>query len=142
MTDAKKPQGKRKSGTEAPTGKRPFDIEEAVRRLREATAPYPKAALFELYPEGYNSVFEILVACILSIRTRDETTLPASRQLFARARTPAGMTALTPREIDTLISACTFHEAKAPQIHAIARRAVDEYGGALPCDPAVLLSFH
>ena len=44
-------------------------------------------------------------------------------------------------EIDALIGACTFHETKARHIHAIARRCVDEHGGALPCDEAVLLSF-
>ena len=78
--------GRKQSGA-AP--KQPFDVETAVERLREAVAPYPKAALFELFAEGHTSVFEILIACIISIRTRDETTLPVARQLFARARTPA-----------------------------------------------------
>src|SRR3954468_9164691 len=99
--------------------KRPFDIEEAIPLLREAVAPYPKAALFELAAEGYRSVFEILVACILSIRTRDETSLPAARALFAEARTPAELAALPVARIDRLISACTFHEAKAKTIRAI-----------------------
>ncbi|MER3404253.1 MAG: DNA lyase, partial [Chloroflexota bacterium] len=43
-------------------------------------------------------------------------------------------------EIDRLIGACTFHEAKARQIAAIARRAVAEYGGSLPCEEQVLRS--
>ena len=118
------------------------NIQVAVRRLREAVKPYPKAALFELAAEGHGSVFEQLVACILSIRTRDEVTLPTARRLFARARTPAEVAGLAPEEIDRLIGACSFHEPKARQIHAIARRAVAEYGGTLPCDPDVLLSFH
>src|SRR5207302_9696094 len=75
------------------------------------------------------------------IRTRDETTLPTARRLFARARTPAEVAALTPKQLDALIADCTFHEAKAPQIHAIARRAVAEFGGTIPCEPDVLLSF-
>ncbi len=76
---------KRASGRERKkaTRKRPFDIEEAMPHLRAAVAPYPKAALFELAAEGHTSVFEILVACIISIRTRDETTLPVARGLFA-----------------------------------------------------------
>jgi endonuclease-3 len=140
MTEAKKPGGKGTTGTEPATGKRPFNIEEAIRLLREATAPYPKAALFELFAQGHTSVFEILVACIISIRTRDETTLPVARRLFARAHTPAEVERLTPEEIDALIGDCTFHEPKARQIRDIARRAVAEHGGTLPCDPAVLLS--
>jgi endonuclease-3 len=139
MSGAKKPRGKKVS--EPPPGKEPFDIEEAMRLLREATAPYPKAALFELYAEGHTSVFEILVACIISIRTRDETTLPVARGLFAKARTPAEVAALSEPEIDRLIGACTFHEPKAKTIRDIARRTALEHGGTLPCDPDVLLSF-
>jgi endonuclease-3 len=121
--------------------KKPFDVPLAVERLREAVRPYPKAALFELAAEGHGSLFEILVACIISIRTRDETTLPVARKLFAVAHTPAEVARLTPNEIDALIGACTFHEPKAKQIHDIARRAVVEHGGTLPCDRDVLLSF-
>src|SRR4051794_22449093 len=121
--------------------KRPFDVEEAIRLLQEATAPYPKAALFELYAEGFESVFEILAACIVSIRTRDETTLPVSRALFAVARTPAQMAALSEQEIDALIGRCTFHEPKARTIRTIAREAVEKHGGSLPCDRETLLGF-
>ncbi len=122
--------------------KRPFDIEAALPRLRKAVEPYPRAALFELATEGYDSAFEILVACIISIRTRDETTVPTARRLFAQARTPAEVTALSEAALDRLISACTFHEPKARTIRAIAQRAVTEYGGVVPCEEKVLLSFH
>jgi endonuclease-3 len=122
--------------------KRPFDVAEAVIRLREATAPYPKAALFELAAEGHNSVFEILVACIISIRTYDEVTLPVARGLFAKARTPAEVAALSEKEIDALIHLSTYHEPKAKTIRTIARRAVAEHGGTLTCDLDTLLGFH
>lgn len=141
MSKARQPGGKTKRATAATTGKRPFDIEEAIRHLREATDPYPKAALFELAAEGHSSVFEILVACIISIRTRDETTLPVARALFAQARTPQQVAALSVQDLDRLIDACTFHEPKARTIHDIAHRTVDEHGGTLPCDRDVLLSF-
>jgi endonuclease-3 len=120
--------------------KRPFDIGLAITRLRDAVQRLPKAAMFQLAEEGYQSVFEQLVACLISIRTRDETTLPVARRLFARARAPKDVVRLTPDEIDTLIAESTFHEPKARQIHEIARRAVEEYGGELPCDPEVLMS--
>jgi endonuclease-3 len=142
MADVKKSRARPGAGNESPGRKRPFDAEEAIRRIREAVAPYPKAALFELAAQGHASVFEILVACIVSIRTRDETTLPVARALFGRARTPEQMAALSVREIDALIGACTFHEPKAKTIRDIALKTVGEYGGALPCDEEVLLSFH
>jgi endonuclease-3 len=120
--------------------KRPFDIEEAIPLLREAVRPYPKAALFELAAEGHDSVFEILTACIISIRTRDETTLPTARRLFAEAPTPADVAALTPKQLEALIRPYTYPEPKAKTIRDIARRAVKEHGGKLPCDREVLLA--
>ena len=121
--------------------KLPFDIDEMMDRIRAAVAGVPKAALFELYEEGFTSSFEQLVACIISIRTLDETTLPLSRRLFARARTPQEMVRLTPEEIDRLIGASSFHERKAVQILALAQRVLDEFGGELPCDVDVMMSF-
>src|SRR5438874_4741926 len=122
------PKLQTRPGSAAPT-KRPFDPDLALDRIREAVRPFPKAAMFELAEDGFTSPFEQLVACIISIRTRDEVTAPAARRLFARARTPLEVSQLKPQEIDHLIRACTFHERKARQIHQIARRVVDEYGG-------------
>jgi endonuclease-3 len=122
--------------------KEPFDIERAIVLLREAVAPYPKAALFELAADGHTSVFEILVACIISIRTYDEVTLPAARRLFAVARTPEGIAALSEKEIDRLIDPCTYHDVKARTIRTVARRTVAEFGGVLPCDADALQTFH
>jgi endonuclease-3 len=119
---------------------RPFDIPLAFERLREAVRPLPKAAMFQLAEEGFDSLFEQLVACIISIRTYEETTLPTARRLFAVARTPEQVAALDPAEIDELIGACTFHEPKALQIHAIARAALEQYGGQLPPDREALMS--
>jgi endonuclease-3 len=121
--------------------KHPFDVGVAFERIGLAVAPWPKAALFQLAEEGHASVFEQLLACIISIRTYDEVTLPVSRKLFARARTPAQVARLTWEELDPLISPCTFHERKANQILAIARDVEQQFGGALPGDRDVLLSF-
>ena len=118
---------------------RPFGIDLAVERLREAVRSLPKAAMFQLAEEGFDSLFEQLVACIISIRTYEETTLPTARRLFAVARTPAEVARLDPDEIDRLIGACTFHEPKARQIHAIAIAAVEQHGGELPADREVIL---
>lgn len=121
--------------------KGPFRVGVALARVRLAVRPFAKAAMFELAEHGFNSVFEQLVACIISIRTRDEQTMPIAKRLFARARTPAEVADLRPSEIDELIRPSTFHEAKARQIREIAIRTRDEYGGDLPCDADVLMSF-
>jgi endonuclease-3 len=121
--------------------KRPFDIDVTMSRVREAVGPFPKAALFELAEAGFDSPFEVLIACIISIRTRDETTLVCARRLFARARTPIAVNQLNPEAIDEAIATCAFHDAKARQIHDMARYVVAAHGGTLPCDAELLRSF-
>jgi endonuclease-3 len=121
--------------------KQEFDIHLAIKRIRLAVKLFAKAALFEIADDGFTSPFEQLVACIISIRTRDEVTLATARRLFARARTPQALAQLTSEEIDDQIRACTFHTPKARQIHAIARRVAEDFDDQLPCDEATLLSF-
>jgi endonuclease-3 len=110
-------------------------------RIAEAVAGLPKAAMFELAEDGYDGVFQQLVACIISIRTRDEVSLPTARRLFERAPTAAAIADLSEDEVDELISASSFHEAKAVQILDIARATVEDHDGELPCDEAVLTGF-
>jgi endonuclease-3 len=119
-----------------------FDIDEVMRRLAVAVQPFPPAALFGLAEEGYSTPFEQLLACMISIRTYDEVTIRCARRLFAAARTPAQLLALTTAEIDRLISPCTFHEPKAQQMAELAAIVQERYGGELPCDFAVLTGFH
>jgi endonuclease-3 len=127
--------------TKTSVTKKPFDIDLALNLIDTAVKPWPKAAMFELAEEGFNSPFEQLVACMISIRTYDEVTLPTARRLFERARTPLQMNQLTSEEIDSLIRTSTFHERKAGQIKVIAQRILDEYDGNLPCDAEILQSF-
>ena len=121
--------------------KEPFDIDLALERIEQAVRPFPKAALFELADDGFADPFQQLVACLISIRTRDETTLPVARRLLARAATAEALCRLSIAEIQALLEGCSFPEAKAPQLAAIARRVVEEHDGVLPCDSAVLRSF-
>jgi endonuclease-3 len=97
--------------------------------------------MFELADDGFNSTFEQLVACMISIRTYDEVTIPVARRLFERARTPKEMSQLSVGEIDALIGQSTFHERKAVQILELARRVNDEFEGELPCDDETFRSF-
>lgn len=119
----------------------PFDIDRVLQSIGVAIQPFPQAALFELADRGFRSPFEQLLACILSIRTLDEVSLPAALHLFALARTPEEVSRLQVEQIDAAIGACTFHERKAEQIHRIAETVVREHGGALPCDAETMQGF-
>lgn len=127
----------------ATRGTHPFRFGVALSRIRRAlrTAGLADAAMFELADGGHASVFEQVVACILSIRTRDEVSLPLARRLFAHAATPAAIAALPVPALVALIRESSFHDAKARQIHDLAVRTVHEFGGTLPCDATVLASF-
>ena len=121
--------------------KRRFDIHTVLRRIRVAVAEHANAAMFDLAERGFKTVFQQLVACIISIRTLDQVSLPVAIRLLERAPTPQKMAKLSPAQIDALIRESSFHEGKAAQIREIARRTVSEFGGELPCDFDVLTSF-
>jgi endonuclease III len=131
----------RAGGMENAVEKRPFDIDNVMKHIRDAVQPYPKAALFELAEDGFSSPFEQLLACIISIRTRDEATVKIARNLFARARTPEEICSLTLAEIEQTIYGTTFRERKAAQIHQIAQRLMADFQGEMPCDETLILSF-
>jgi endonuclease-3 len=118
-----------------------FPIDEVLQKIAEAVRPYPSAAMFELADDGFDSPFEQLIACIISIRTLDEVTIPAARRLFEHGRTAKAISQLAPEKIADLIKNSTFAERKAEQIQAIARQVETEYDGELSCDRELMLSF-
>ncbi|MBI3946858.1 MAG: endonuclease III [Armatimonadetes bacterium] len=120
--------------------KEPFDIHAVFRRLRRVCAALPKAALFELRDRGRRTPFEQLVAAVISVRTRDETTLPVAEALFARARTPEEVLNLSPEELERLLAPAAFSEAKARQIRAASALILERWNGALPADADALRS--
>jgi endonuclease III len=124
-----------------PQQKEPFDFDEAFRRLRTAVAGLPKAAMFELRDRGYGSLFEQLVASLVSARTRDETTIPVCLRLFAAARTPEALASLDEPTLVRLLRGATFPEPKARDLLALSRRIVSELGGVVPDTLEDLLAF-
>jgi len=122
--------------------KKAFDIDTVLRRIRKEIAGFADAAMFDLRSRGFATVFQQLIACIISIRTRDEVSLPASVRLLEKAPDAKAIARMSEKQIDQLIATSTFHETKAKQIRAIAVAAVDEFGGELPADAEVLMSFN
>jgi endonuclease-3 len=117
-----------------------FDLNLVLREIEKAIQPYPKAAMFELAERGYDTLFEQLISCIISIRTLDETTIPVSLRLFEKARTPEQVLALDIPTLTELLYGTTYPDQKAYTMHGIADRIVNEFGGTLPADFATLIS--
>jgi endonuclease-3 len=76
--------------------------------------------------------FRILISCILSLRTKDEVTYPATERLFAKASDPAGMLKLTPTAIEKAIYPAGFYRTKAKQIRAISGILLSRHDGTVP----------
>jgi endonuclease-3 len=84
--------------------------------------------------------FRVLIACLLSLRTKDETTGPASARLFALADTPHAMLRLTPRQIERAIFPVGFYRTKARVIIGVCRDLIDRFGGQVPDEIDALLT--
>ncbi len=86
--------------------------------------------------------FRVLIACILSLRTQDTTTGPASERLFALADTPRAMLTLTSRTIERAIYPVGFYRTKARVILGLCRDLLDRFGGRVPDDIDTLVTLN
>ena len=85
--------------------------------------------------------FRILIGCVISLRTKDEVTYPATERLFARASTPRAMAKLTTAAIAKAIYPAGFYRTKARQIRAISTILRDRHDGRVPDTIDELLTF-
>jgi endonuclease III len=101
----------------------------------------PAAAVLEtlaaLYPDHPLDVkdrepLRILIATMLSARTKDPVTNAAMQRLWARASTPQALLALPEDEIAALIKPVGFYQQKARQLQGLCRLLLDEFGGEIP----------
>jgi endonuclease-3 len=76
--------------------------------------------------------YETLISCLLSLRTKDETTAAASARLFALARSPRAMLRVPRRTIERAIYPVGFYRTKARTIVELSRTLVERHGGAVP----------
>ena len=84
--------------------------------------------------------FVVLISTVISLRTKDEVTLKASKLLMDVAPTPFEILKLSEDEIAALIYPSGFYKRKAVQIRQIAQILVDKYDGKVPSDPQALMA--
>ena len=113
-----------------------------VGRLRKAAPGWRTTALAEVADATARDPFRILIGCLLSLRTRDETTGPASARLFVLADTPQAMLRLTRSRIERAIFPVGFYRTKARVIERVCRTLVERSGGQVPSDLDALLELH
>jgi endonuclease III len=116
-----------------------FDIHRAIATLQALAPEWTETALTEVARTMGRDPFKILIGCLLSLRTKDETTGPAAARLFALADTPERMLQLTTAQIAEAIYPVGFYRTKAASILEICRVLVERYGGKVPDDMEALL---
>jgi len=119
--------------------KQPFDLERAVQLVKQAVETWYVPYLSQ--PHVKRDPFKTLVACIMSLRTKDETTDVAAERLFSIAATPESMAALGDKRLAKLIYPVGFYNQKAKQIIKLCRRLIDDYDSAVPDSLEELLTF-
>ena len=83
--------------------------------------------------------FSVLISTVISLRTKDDVTLNASRRLLAEAPDPRAMLQLSEDRIADLIFPAGFYRRKAMQIRQISEILVSEYDGNVPSDAGLLM---
>jgi len=101
------------------------DIELLFATLQRAN-PHPASEL------AYSSAFELLAAVLLSAQATDASVNRATRQLFARAPTPAAMLALGEEALCEHIRTIGLYRTKAKHLIETCRILVERHGGEVP----------
>lgn len=113
---------------------------QVIRRLQ---VEYDKgeAPVVTLIALGTGDPFQILTSCILSLRTQDATTAKAAQRLFALGGDAASLACADVKKVERAIYPVGFYRTKAPQLVAMAKRIVEDFGGKVPDDIDTLLEF-
>ncbi len=108
------------------------EINENIKReqLRLLEETY-RGAIPEL---KFNSVFELLVAVILSAQCTDKRVNQVTQVLFPLANTPEKILQLGQAQLEEIIKPCGYFHAKAKHIVESAQILIDNYNGEVPSD--------
>ena len=107
------------------------DIDIVLRLVKKSIRQWP-GSLMERLAKGGADPFKILIACLLSLRTRDHTTTEASARLFALAADPLAMTNISVKKIEKAIFPVGFYRTKAMQIREMSKKICQEFHGKVP----------
>jgi endonuclease-3 len=105
-------------------------IHDVVRILREEVGKLREPAVTQV--SRRRDPFQVLISCIISLRTKDEVTRESSLRLFEAAPTAEEMSRLPEKRIEKLIFPAGFYRVKARNIREISRRIENEYHGNVP----------
>ena len=107
------------------------EIHKVIKILKTAVREFSSPAVTQVSNKTHDP-FKVLISCILSLRTKDKTTLEASKRLFELASTPQKMKDLPLKTIENAIYPVGFYRVKAKNIKAICGKLVERYDSKVP----------
>ena len=108
-----------------------FPIDKVIALLKEEVADY-QVPVVDLIAAQTKDPFKVLVATILSARTKDEVTAAASRRLFKRAATVDALAELSVPELEKIVYPVGFFRNKAKYLAALPGVMREKFASQVP----------
>ena len=116
-----------------------IDIDKIVERLKAANQPRSD---FVNLMEEFRNPYLVLIGCILSLRTNDRTTYPATLRMLKLAKTPQDMMKVDVEDLTKAIYPVGFYQNKAKQIIELSKVIVEDLKGQVPDEIEELIKFN
>ncbi len=114
------------------------NIAKIFKNLKEADLPQTE---FVKFMEDIKDPFIVLIGCILSLRTNDKTTYPATMRMLKLGKTPKDFLDVNLEDLEKAIYPVGFYKNKAKQILEISRELYEKYDSKVPNTIEGLLKF-
>ena len=119
-----------------------MDIDSIVKALKKDNSTNSVIRTeFVNFMENVNDPYLVLICCILSLRTNDKTTYPASMRMLALGKTPKEISKLDIKTLEEAIYPVGFYKNKAEQIIELSKILVEKYNSKVPDTIEELVKF-
>ena len=115
------------------------NIGKVVQLIKDAKQPLSE---FGKLMEDFHDPYLVLIACILSLRTNDNTTYPATLRMLKLGRTPKDFANCDVKELEKAIYPVGFYANKAKQIVELSKELVEKYNSKVPNSIEELCKFN
>ena len=116
-----------------------INIDKIVELLKKAKQPQSE---FVKLMDSFKDPYLVLIACILSLRTNDKTTYPATLRMLELGKTPKDFANCDVKKLEKTIYPVGFYSNKAKQIVELSKILVEKYNSKVPDSIEELCKFN
>jgi|TARA_Y100000310_G_C20692873_1_gene823502 endonuclease-3 len=116
------------------------NIDKIISLLKKEVQPFETPVGTEI-GEKTKDPFQVLVSCLLSLRTKDTITGPISRKLFLIAKTPKQIDDMSLKKLQNIVRPVNYYITKSKRIKQISRDLVKNYNSKVPSNFEELMEF-